>query len=1534
MKKIQRNFLFVCFLILFGFGQAYSQDPVILCPSDITLSIDEDYTDTEITGTAEAFSLNGAEEVEYNDIIVNINDGLGFARRRWNVVDRSDIFCDQTITIEDSENQDICKDNLSASITSSSVAGAYFPMLDGEDLLDAPEEYTTLKVSRDGVYFHDFITFDCCDVGMQTFYGLAEDSEGNTLSCTNQILIEDEFAPAFLGGQIQLGLYGASAELTLDMLNRHFLEYCSIAEATFSQSIFTSVGEYDVDFTVADEAGNITEGTISVNVTDVNGIVCNQNINVSLNDQGIAVITPDMVAESVYPAANGEQKISINDGPFSDEVILDCDDIGSLNFTLQDVTGNSCWGMIELEDKLAPILSVPDVVYLTLNVPTEALLTTDMLDRYTYDNCGLASQVLSQGLFASEGTYDVTYTVEDDAGNQTSQDFVVIVTSGSIAPACNDKTEVILNDEGQATIDYFQQLEGNIYLNGNFTVGISDFPDDAEEFFNSIDLDCSHIGKQLTLAVKDEFSGNTCWGQLSVLDNTPPIPYALSSITVYMDDNEPYVLDPELLDNGSFDNCSDVALTVTPNTFTSPGIYEVKLRAYDSSGNSDFVKSTVIVEQENEENPLECIGLSTALTNPFGPTRIYAVDFVTNPDNFDSFSMTTDINGTYTEYIDFDCSEYPTGEAFSIYVRGEANGEFSYCSMSLTLIDNIPPVAVAEQIIVLELVNGQATLTPEDVDDGSYDLCGDVSLTLSQTTFNSTHIGWNQVTLTVIDAAGNSNTVITDVQVIDDNNGNPCSIDYVIFPEDITINDSDGTYENLSIENLQAVYNYSYEEVHPYTVAECDALAYAYEDVVFPSDNIIKVVRTFTVLDWFTSSIKTETQIIKIIKSNSTLSCLANLTINISTGVVQVFPQDVLAGDNYDFSTIELTISLNVDPIAGNIITPNYIGQTLNYQVVDTLTGNSCWGTITVVDDQEGCPLDPDEDVTYPLESIYLANSNIDPSEYEPEDLVSNFGFAEADVNVIIDSDCAIAASVFEDQVFNYIDGNFKIIRTFTILDWISYDPQSSEGVYTFVQTIHVGVDPNTLICDVLPNSAPVGDCDTGHTLEDDVEWPSDISISDYNITPEELIENSGIEEKDAMPIFFNNPDDYTVSYIDLVLDLNPTTLTIARVWKAEHTTYNISWNYSQTIEIDFTEFQNLVTVNTATDRAVPGVIINDTFMTNDEGHAQVPSAVLSIDFDDEVLNGVNVRDLILIQRHILGMETLDERLILAADANNDNQIKSSDVFNFSKRILGETNELEWEFVNSVDQISSITKPRAKYTAYKKGDVDDSAILPGEDLLTPTSSITITDKVLNNGETYLIPVSVEDISFAKGIEVRLGVNTDLIDIVGIENNLLFDYENFNVNDEELVILMYNFLEDADISQSTDQAVVYIELKAKANTLLSNAISVEDRFSYLVDENIDLNVLGGEIDNVITGNNSTELASIKVYPNPTSDYLIVDMNDLDVKGDFSVTIINAQGQIMTRQNTNTVDVQSYIPGVYYYEVQIGEYEKKGKFLVIR
>ena len=75
------------------------------------------------------------------------------------------------------------------------------------------------------------------------------------------------------------------------------------------------------------------------------------------------------------------------------------------------------------------------------------------------------------------------------------------------------------------------------------------------------------------------------------------------------------------------------------------------------------------------------------------------------------------------------------------------------CSHFLTVVDNQLPTAICQNIMVNLDATGSVTITPAQVNNGSFDNCGIVSMNLSQTTFTCANIGANTVFLTVIDAS-------------------------------------------------------------------------------------------------------------------------------------------------------------------------------------------------------------------------------------------------------------------------------------------------------------------------------------------------------------------------------------------------------------------------------------------------------------------------------------------------------------------------------------------------------------------------------------------------------------------------------------------------------------------------------------------------------------------------------------------------------------------------------------------------------------
>ena len=81
--------------------------------------------------------------------------------------------------------------------------------------------------------------------------------------------------------------------------------------------------------------------------------------------------------------------------------------------------------------------------------------------------------------------------------------------------------------------------------------------------------------------------------------------------------------------------------------------------------------------------------------------------------------------------------------------------------------ENVLPVVLCKDVEVYLDESGVVEITPEMFDNGSYDMCTAVSFSASQTIFDCTEIGIHQVTLTVSDGNGNSDSCVASIAIYD-----------------------------------------------------------------------------------------------------------------------------------------------------------------------------------------------------------------------------------------------------------------------------------------------------------------------------------------------------------------------------------------------------------------------------------------------------------------------------------------------------------------------------------------------------------------------------------------------------------------------------------------------------------------------------------------------------------------------------------------------------------------------------------------------
>ncbi|MDF1573651.1 MAG: HYR domain-containing protein, partial [Bacteroidales bacterium] len=101
------------------------------------------------------------------------------------------------------------------------------------------------------------------------------------------------------------------------------------------------------------------------------------------------------------------------------------------------------------------------------------------------------------------------------------------------------------------------------------------------------------------------------------------------------------------------------------------------------------------------------------------------------------------------------------------YTVTDGNGHTGTDDITVVVSVDVAPVAQCQDITVYLDAAGSASIVPGDVDDGSYDGCGVVTLSLDISSFDCGDLGDNTVTLTVEDNTANTSTCQAMVTVED-----------------------------------------------------------------------------------------------------------------------------------------------------------------------------------------------------------------------------------------------------------------------------------------------------------------------------------------------------------------------------------------------------------------------------------------------------------------------------------------------------------------------------------------------------------------------------------------------------------------------------------------------------------------------------------------------------------------------------------------------------------------------------------------------
>jgi gliding motility-associated-like protein len=599
----------------------------------------------------------------------------------------------------------------------------------------------------------DKSTFSCSDIGSANTVTLTvTDIHGNSNTSTATVTIQDNVAPNVVTQNIttQLDASG-NASITAVQVNNGSSDACGIASMSLDNSTFScvNVGTNTVTLTVTDIHGNSNTSTATITIQDnVLPTVVTQNITAQLDANGNASIGALQINNGSSDNC-GISAIALNDSTFN------CSDVGTntVTLTITDAHGNSNTGTatVTIQDNVLPTVITQNITT-QLDASGNATITAAQIDNGSTDNCGLASMSLNNTSFtcANVGSANtVTLTVTDVNGNSNTSTATVTVQDMVLPTVVTQNITAQLDASGNATITAAQIDNGST---DNCSV--------ASIALDITSFDCSNVGTNTVTLTVTDVNGNANTGTATVTIEDNIIPTVVTqNIIAQLDANGNATITAAQIDNGSTDNCTiaNMTLDITAFDCSDIGANTVTLTVTDVNGNSNASTATVTVEDNVAPNVITQD--ITIQLNANGQAVI--TEGQINNGSTDACGI-ADVSLDITA---FDCSDVGANTVTLTVI--DVNGNAASQTATVNVEDNIIPTVITRNIEVSLDAIGQISISPSQIDNGSFDNCTIASMDLDIRDFDCDDLGENTVILTVTDVNGNSNTATATVTVYD-----------------------------------------------------------------------------------------------------------------------------------------------------------------------------------------------------------------------------------------------------------------------------------------------------------------------------------------------------------------------------------------------------------------------------------------------------------------------------------------------------------------------------------------------------------------------------------------------------------------------------------------------------------------------------------------------------------------------------------------------------------------------------------------------
>ncbi|MBK7869756.1 MAG: T9SS type A sorting domain-containing protein [Saprospiraceae bacterium] len=351
--------------------------------------------------------------------------------------------------------------------------------------------------------------------------------------------------------------------------------------------------------------------------------------------------------------------------------------------------------------------------------------------------------------------------------------------------------------------------------------------------------------------------------------------------------------------------------------------------------------------------------------------------------------------------------------------------------------------------------------------------------------------------------------------------------------------------------------------------------------------------------------------------------------------------------------------------------------------------------------------------------------------------------------------------------------------------------------------------------------------------------------------------------------------------------------------------------------------------------------------------------------------NGVNTVDLIIITKHILGVQYMESPYtIIAADVNNSKSVSILDIIQMRKIILGIDLEFpattSWRFVRAAyifpvqsnpwfeefPEVLSIndlfgTLSNGNFVAIKTGDVNLNATTVGQAFATEPRggaeafTFSIEDRDIRAGETYRVDFNAI-LSGIQGYQWTLDFDRQYLELLDIEYGLA-QAENFGLYaaDQGHITSSWHELKETDHSNEQQTRMFSLVFTAKADGNLSDLIKISSRFTTAEAYNDQYEPLDVALD---FGNGKIQHTTFELYqnvPNPFSNTTNIGFY-LPEATKAAIKIYDANGRLLRTIDGDyakgyhqvSIDGKALSgSGVLYYTLESAKYTATRKMILL-